>query len=159
MAKGLLDSIFDENENRLLNVARIEKGSKGNLLVFDLIFSFVNFIFTTVAAFMESQTALFFTAILLVLNVFPRVLIKTNVYNAMRNNKDSKVFAVFGWIIEIITVLSFLLILLIVSLEKFMHVATIYTVITMAIIFLLGAMDKWLSYQLTTTIDNMGKEE
>lgn len=52
MAKGLLDSIFDENENRLLNVARIEKGSKGNLLVFDLIFSFVNFIFTTAAAFM-----------------------------------------------------------------------------------------------------------
>ncbi|MBD5805941.1 hypothetical protein [Limosilactobacillus walteri] len=159
MSKGILDSVFDKNENRLQNVARIEKSSKGNILVYDLIFSFVNFIFTTIAAFTESKTTLFFTAILLLLNVFPKVFIKTSVYNAMRKNKDSMVFVIFGWLIETFKVISFLFILIIVGWSRFSHVPAIYVVITMGIVFCLGVMDKVVSYLLSNAIDGMEKEE
>lgn len=151
MSKGLFDDLFEEDENRLSNAAKIEKSDRGNLFILDIIETTANFIFTVYSSYDNvSKLTLFFTATLLVINVLPRVMFKMTFYTFLRHNNDSKSFRVFGWIVVILLFVSFGLTLMVLYLEnsglaKQDNIVKPCIFVSMFSTYILGIIDKTVS--------------
>ncbi|MCC4412101.1 hypothetical protein LMB83_08640 [Limosilactobacillus reuteri] len=156
---GVLDDLIEGN-NRLDSAAQLEAGDSGDIFFWDLIYTLTNAIMIFWLCD-KSTTSIYVicTTVLLILNIFPRVLIKTSMYNQLIHNSESLLLKVLGYVVKILMYISGILLIVAFFLLKEENYFRVLFLISIVSTTVLGVFDKYVSFLLKKAIKKRGDEK
>lgn len=148
MQNGIIDSIFDGDENRLIAAAELKKVNRGTIFCFDMIYLICNASLSIYEVyFQQSRAATITSLVLLGVNVLPSVFTEMGFYQLLGKNKDNSMLAIFAKIIRGIAFLTVPIIFLIIMVRSLkLKCFNVVMIVATAIFFVVGGLDKSIDF-------------